>query len=155
VSENRQAFASTHTRVTRTISADPTSTALLMAGPTAFELWPGVQRIQDAEGSMLVEARLGGDVPVEASVRAFPPRRTPTAYVTRFTWSGPGLPLTTGELTLGYGPTVDGEVSTVASLELASEGVEFSTLDEAALTGMANGFLANLARAAELRNRAA
>ena len=143
------------TRVTRRIAADPTSTALLLAGPTAFELWPGVRRVADVRGGMVVETDLSPDRAVAASVRALPPRRTPTAYVTRFEWAGPGLPETTGELTLSYAPAEPGELATLAVLVLDSKDLEGSALDEAALTCMADGFLANLARAAELRNRAA
>ena len=143
------------TRVTRRIEADPTSTALLLAGPTAFELWPGVRRVADVRGGMVVETDLAPDRAVAASVRALPPRRTPTAYVTRFQWAGPGLPETTGELTLTYAPAEPGELATQAVLVLDSADLEGSALDAPALSAMADGFLANLARAAELRNRAA
>jgi hypothetical protein len=145
----------TRTEITQLIAADPTSTALLLAGPTAFELWPGVQRIKDVDGGMLVEAALDPERVVDANVRALPPQRTPTSFVTRFTWSGPGLPTTTGELTLSAAPARDGERATHAVLVLLSEGLELSALNGCQLEVMARGFLANLARAAELRNRAA
>lgn len=139
------------TRVVRRIAADPTSTALLLAAPGALELWPGVRRVGEVGGRALVETRLVPDGPAAAAtVRALPPRRTPTAYVTRFTWTGPGLPTTSGTLTLGYaGGTTD------AALVLDSAGLEGSTLDEGALAQMAEEFLVNLARAAESRSRAA
>lgn len=145
----------TRTRVVRRIAADPTSTALLLAGPTAFELWPGVRRVANVSGRVVVETELTPDHPTAASVRAMPPQRTPTSYVTRFEWTGPGLPTTTGELTLGYVPTGGREVGTHAALVLDSSGFEGSTLDSSSLEAMARGFLANLARAAELRSRAA
>ena len=151
----------TRTRVTRRICADPTSTALLLAGPAAIELWPGVRRLGEVGGRELVEAEVaavrddGDPLPTAASVRALPPRRTPTAYVTRFAWTGPGLPVTDGELTLAYAPGADGTPSTSAALVLDSAGVVGSRLDEAALAAMAHGFLENLARAAESRSRAA
>lgn len=147
--------AATRTRVTRRIAADPTSTALLLAGPTAFELWPGVRRVADVSGRTVVETDLTPERAVAASVRALPPRRTPTAYVTRFEWAGPGLPATTGELTLGYAPSADGGLGTHAALVLDSAGLESSALDGRALEAMARGFLDNLARAAELRSHAA
>jgi hypothetical protein len=147
--------AATRTRVTRRIAADPTSTALLLAGPTAFELWPGVRRVADVSGRTVVETDLTPERAVAASVRALPPRRTPTAYVTRFEWAGPGLPATTGELTLGYAPSADGALGTHAALVLDSAGLESSALDGRALEAMARGFLDNLARAAELRSHAA
>ena len=148
----------TRTRVVRRISAEPTSTALLLAGPTALELWPGVRRVGEVGGRVLVEAELtgsGSDAPTAASVRAHPPRRTPTSFVTRFTWTGPGLPVTEGTLTLAYAPGPDGTPSTHAALTLDSTGLAGSRLDAAGLTAMAEGFLDNLARAAESRSRAA
>jgi hypothetical protein len=143
----------TRTRVTRRIAADPTSTALLLAGPTAFELWPGVRRVADVGGRVVVETDLPTQGTAAVSVRALPPRRTPTSYVSRFEWVGPGLPETTAELTLAYAPGADGEVSTHAALVLDSAG--FELLDAKALTAMAEDFLANLARAAERRSHAA
>ena len=148
------AAGSVRTRVTRRIDADPTSTALLLAGPAAFDLWPGVRRVAEVAGRVVVETELAPDRPVAASVTAQPPRRTLTAYVTTFAWAGPGLPETSAELVLGYAPTGAGEVGTHAALVLDSS-FEGSDLDEARLQQMARGFLANLATAAETRNRAA
>lgn len=146
----------TSTRVVRRIGADPTSTALLLAGPTALELWPGVRLVGEVGGRVLVEAALCCEpVPTAASVRALPPRRTPTSFVTRFAWTGPGLPVTEGALTLEYAPGADGAPATQASLALESTGVIGSRVDAPTLTAMAEEFLANLARAAESRNRAA
>lgn len=151
----------TRTKVVRRIGADPTSTALLLAGPAALELWPGVRRVGEVGGRALVEAELvaareqSGPVPTAASVRALPPQRTPTAFVTRFAWTGPGLPVTDGTLTLAYAPGADGAPATHAALTLDSDGLEASRVDARALQAMAEGFLANLARAAESRNRAA
>jgi hypothetical protein len=147
--------AATRTRVTRRIAADPTSTALLLAGPTAFELWPGVRRVADVGGRVVVETELPALRTAAASVRALPPRRTPTAYVSRFEWVGPGLPETTAELTLAYAPGADGELGTHAALVLDSHSFDPHVLDTRALTAMAEGFLANLARAAEGRSHAA
>lgn len=150
----------TRTRVVRRIGADPTSTALLLAGPAAMELWPGVRRVGEVGGRALVEAELDArdqaePGPTAAAVRALPPRRTPTSFVTRFAWSGPGLPVTEGTLTLAYAPGAAGAPSTHAALTLDSAGLAGSRVDEGTLTAMAEGFLANLARAAESRNRAA
>ena len=146
------------TRAVRRIRAEPTSTALLLAGPNALELWPGVRFVSEVGNRVLVEAELvGSPAPARtaASVRAHPPRRTPTAFVTRFTWSGPGLPGTEGTLTLAYAPGAHGTPTTYAALTLDSTGLAASRLDAAGLTAMAEGFLANLARAAEGRSRAA
>lgn len=80
---------------TRTIAADPTSTALLVAGPTASESW--------AHSS--------------ATLRVQTPWRTPTDYVSRLVISGPALPEASGLLTLGYADA-GGVVRTTASLRL-------------------------------------
>jgi len=144
----------TRTLVTRRIAADPTSTALLLAGPTALELWPGLRRIAEVSGRVVVETEIQ-DAARAASVRALPPQRTPTSYLTKFEWAGPGLPATTGELTLSYAPAEGGEIGTTAELVLTSSGFEGTVLDARTLARMAEGFLANLGDAAEARNRAA
>jgi hypothetical protein len=146
-------------RASRRIAADPTSTALLLAAPSAVDLWPGARLVGEADGRVLVEAEVppGEAALTQVTVRALPPRRTPTAYVTRFEWSGDALPPVSGRLTLAYAPTGDGTPVTHAVLELqpAGEDADDSPWGAAALTAMAEGFLANLARAAEARNRAA
>ena len=139
------------TRVSRRIAADPTSTALLLAGPLAVDLWPGAERVaEDADGVVVDADRPSGRVRVR--VRSEPPRRTPTAYVTRFAWSGE-LPEVAGRLTLAYAPTGEGSAVTHAVLEL--DPAEDGAYDAGRLGHLAEGFLANLARAAEARNRAA
>ena len=143
----------TRTRTTRRIAADPTSTALLLTGPAALELWPGVSKVGVADGLALVETRLPSATTTEATVRALPPRRTPTAFVTRFQWSGPGLPGTSGELRLTYVAGEDAP-ATLAELVLDSEAAD-SELDGPTLRTLADGFLENLSRAAEERSRAA
>jgi hypothetical protein len=140
--------------VDRVIAADPTSTALLLAGPTALDLWPGVTRVGGVSGRLLVSA----DVPALAPrcarvlVRAVPPRRLPTSYVTRFSFGGDGLPETEGSVTLTYA-----DRGTLALLTLAwpaDPSVEGRRVT-AAFRAMAEGFLANLATAAEERSDAA
>jgi hypothetical protein len=144
----------TRTHVARRISADPTSTALLLAGPTALDLWPGLRRVGEAAGRVLVEAHIPPDSETVATVRALPPRRTPTSYVTKFDWSGPGIPATEGEITLAYTPGSDGP-ATAAVLDLSTEGLAESGIEQRDLQDMAERFMDNLARAAEGRNRAA
>jgi hypothetical protein len=143
------------TRVARRIAADPTSTALLLAAPAAVDLWPGVRRLGEVDGRVVVEAEApSADREVAVvTIRALPPRRTPTSYVTRFEWSGDTLPAATGRLTLAYAPTADGTPVTHAVLELDVDGSP--AYRERDLAVMAEGFLENLARAAEQRNRAA
>ena len=151
-------------RAERLIEADPTSAALLLAGPTAIDLWPGVRRTGDTSAHVVAEATvptLRADRPVRVAVRALPPRRTLMAYVTRFEFSGEGLPTTTGVLTLTYEPRGGGESATSALLRLdwsARDG-EGRWMDRLvagrALREMAEAFLDNLAAAAEERSRAA
>ncbi|MCU1672839.1 MAG: hypothetical protein JWN77_952 [Frankiales bacterium] len=147
------ATGATRTRVTRTICADPTSTALLLAGPAAVDLWPGVRRVGEVGGRVLVEAELA-EAATAATVRALPPQRTPTSYVTKFAFVGPSLPATDGELTLAYAPGSDSP-ATSAVLTLDSTDLDGSLLNRYDLTVMAERFLDNLARAAEERCRAA
>lgn len=147
-------MATTLTRTTERIAADPTSTALLLTGPAALELWPGVRRVGDAGRRALVETDLPSHRRTAATVRALPPRRTPTAFITRFEWSGPDLPGTTGELRLSYAHG-DATPSTLAELVLTSDGLETGELDADVLATLARGFLANLRRAAEERSAAA
>lgn len=150
-----------HVRVTRTIAADPTSTALLLAGPTAIDLWPDLRRTGEQDGRVLVESAPSSvGQPSTGRVRALPPRRTPTSYVTHFETIGPSTPPTTtrGTLTLTYAPSAgDGPVNTQAVLELSVDGADplESTPVDLRLRAQAKGFLANLAGAAEARNRAA
>jgi len=141
------------TRVTRRISADPTSTALLLAGPTAVDLWPDVRRVGESAGRVLVEADLHG-TPLSATVRAHPPKRTPTSYVTSFEFVGTALPLTTGQLTLTYAPGSEAP-ATWAVLTLEQDRSTSGAVDLALLERQALRFLDNLARAAEERSRAA
>lgn len=136
-------------RLTRQIAADPTSTALLLAGPTALDLWPGVRRIGNVDGGIRVEAKIARKK-ADALVRAEAPRRLPTSFVTNFsiTVANGAVPDVEALLTLEYADR-GGEVATQAVLELsASESVE-------AFKDGAKGFLENLAKAAEKRARAA
>ena len=139
----------------RRIAADPTSTALLLAGPAALDLWPGVRRVGAVDGRVLVEA----DIPAQrlstaATVLVEPPRRTPTAFVTRFEWVGPSLPRTRGELTLSYAAGDDGPATT-AQLVLDSDDPDSSAVSGPALQALAGAFLDNLRELAESRSSAA
>jgi hypothetical protein len=134
----------------RRITADPTSTALLLAGPTAIDLWPASRRVGEADGRILVEAQVPAGT-AEVRLQAWPPRRTPVAFVVRFGFrpsSGHDLPAVEGTLTLRY----DTAQSTRAELAL-----ELSGSDEllAFVSERAEEFLANLAAAAESRATAA
>lgn len=143
-------------RVSRTIEADPTSTALLLAGPTAMDLWPGLRRVGEADGRILVQAELNrGEMLTFGSVRALPPHRTPTAYVTRFETVGPDLPQAVGTLTLGYAGAGAGTPTTTAELDVDVVGLESTGLSEPCLRALVSGFLNNLAEAAESRSDAA
>ncbi|MDX6198881.1 MAG: hypothetical protein QOJ79_2032 [Actinomycetota bacterium] len=142
-------------RLDRRIAADPTSTALLLAGPAALDLWPGVRRVGTVDGRVLVEADVAAlHRSTAATVRIEPPRRTPTSFVTRFDWVGPSLPRTSGELTLTYTAGEDGP-STAARLVLDSDDLSGNALSQRTLQALADGFLDNLRRLAESRAHAA
>lgn len=144
---------STTIALVRRIDADPASIALLLAGPTAVELWPGVRPIGSVRGSLLVAA--AGPAP-EGAVRvtAHPPRRTPTSFVSAFSWSGADQAVTDVQLTLGYAPGGQGVPTTTAELVLEAERVEGGAPDARQLTTMAEQFLVNLASVAEARRAA-
>ena len=118
-------------RLARGIEADPASTALLLAGPAAPELWQA------------------SSVP-PPTVVAPPPHRTPTAFVHRFASTGPDLPAATGVLTLTYAPGEEGP-STAAELVLDVEARPPGGPDDDVLQALAEGFLSNLAQAAAER----
>ena len=146
----------THTRlrVTREIAADPTSTALLLAGPSAMDMWPGLRRIGTVDGLVRAEAPVSTQT-ADVLVRAEPPRRLPTSFVTNFAFTATEanqaeVPDADGTLTLQYSER-DGEVSTHAVLELTPRGD--GTLN--VIHQLAEGFLENLRTAAELRATAA
>ena len=86
-------------RLARAIDADPASTALLLAGPSVLDLWPGSPA-------------------AAAAVVAGPPHRTPTAFVHRFSWTGPDLPPATGVLRLTPAPGAHGTPSTSAEVSV-------------------------------------
>jgi len=142
-------------RAERLIAADPTGTALLLAGQTALDLWPGVTRISSGAASgVLVDAVVPSlrRHAARVSVQAGPPRRLPTAYVTTFRFSGEGLPSTEGAVTLTRSWDAP-HAATSAVLTLTWDGGEPRVA--AAFRAMADGFLANLAAAAEERSFAA
>lgn len=141
-------------RVERLIAADPTGTALLLAGQTALDLCPGVTRLGVGAGPLMVDAVLPAlrRHATRLSVRARPPRRLPTSYVTTFAVAGEGLPETEGTVTLTRAAAVPHDV-TRAVLTLTWEGAEPRLT--AAYYALAEGFLANLAVAAEQRSFAA
>jgi hypothetical protein len=142
-------------RADRLISAEPTSTALLLAGPAAVDLWPGVRRVGAVDGRVLVEAELPQQrLSTAATVLVEPPRRTPTAFVTSFEWVGPSLPRTTGRLTLTYAPGEDGP-TTAAELVLDSDDATSGALTAPVLQLLAETFLDNLRELAEARSDAA
>ena len=160
----------------RRFAADPTSAALLLAAPTAVELWPGVRRVDAAtslaadpspvapgEDRIQVELVLpaglvaADSAPAAAVVHARAPRRTPTSFVLRFDFATDALPPTSGRLTLHYADDA-GDPDTAASTTRAVLVLEHPPAVpgvRSALTGMATAFLANLADAAEGRSRAA
>jgi len=130
------------TRVTRRISADPTSVALLLADPTTAELWPRLSRLESAEtGDDLVGIEVGS---IAAGLRVLPPRRTPTAFVLRFDVDTVEQVHVEGRLELTH--TDSDALATDAVLELRAE---HDLADDAA------EFLRRVAIAAEKRATAA
>src|SRR3954468_14989854 len=83
---------------TRIVPADPASTALLLSGPAALEFWPGLSHVEGLLSPLSAVAALAGEPDRRVVVRAQPPRRTPTAYVTTFSVDADGLPSAAGTL---------------------------------------------------------
>lgn len=139
----------TRLRAERAIAADPTSLALLVAGPAALELWPGVHRTGVLEGRVVVRTTTGA-TPAEVLVRTLPPRRALGSFVTRFDWRAArdDVPDVSGTLTLSAG----GPHATRAVLDLRAADAD---LARGGLQRMAAAFLANLAATAEARAYAA
>lgn len=148
-------------RVERTIAADPTSTALLLAAPSALDMVPGLRRLGTVDGLVRAEASFPTMTTV-VLVRAEPPKRLPTSFVTHFAVTSPAadhgqLPDVDGTLKLEYAGVPGSEVSTRAVLELApaANAPADSSATPVDLEALAREFLANLARAAEQRSHAA
>ncbi|MHB8341030.1 MAG: hypothetical protein ACYDB7_07630 [Mycobacteriales bacterium] len=135
--------------VQRVIAADPTSTALLLAGPSALELWPGLEPVEHPGGRLHAAVPGPGSQRLEVAVHALPPLRNPTSFVSRFTVTVRGSEFdaaqVAGRLTLTYdGPR------TQAALQLDGWPGPMAPLRRDA-----TAFLDNLARAAEGRSFAA
>jgi hypothetical protein len=136
--------------LSRQVAAEPASLALLLAGPTAVELWPGARRVGEFGDRFTVQADFPDGEPGEVHLKALPPHRTPTSFVIRFAYSGGGVPRTDGTITL----TSQGNGSTRAQLTLHWEGGIDRLLREDTERKAAS-FLDTLARTAEQRSSAA
>ena len=143
---------------TRVVPGDPASTALLLAGPSALEFWPGISRVEGLISPVSAVAALAGDENRRVVVRAHPPRRTPTAYVTTFSVDADGLPSASGVLRVTRQdwvgtPTVpeqqkaadvvSGPAATI-QLELRSD-VDYDAGVEREIAAAAREFLDNIA----------
>ena len=102
----------------RAVAADPTSLALLLAGPATLDLWPGAVRGTDVpRGRLLLELDLP-TAPTTLLLRVEAPVRTVTSYLLRFSATGEAFPTVDGVLRvtrdasrpLGDGPAVLGSL---------------------------------------------
>jgi hypothetical protein len=158
---------------TRRIAADPTSAALLLAGPSAVELWPGatLERTGPDDQLRVMTELPAAFLPVSGRaavlVRALSPQRTPTAFLLRFSFGAAGFPGVRGELALEYAVPGASDASdeprpaTDALLRLDVDdpaGADLVVPLDRFLSGLqtlAETFLDNLAIAAEGRSQAA
>jgi hypothetical protein len=157
----------TKVTATRIVPADPASTALLLAGPSALEFWPGISRVTGLLSPLSADADLAGEEHRRLVIRSQPPRRTPTAYVTSFSVDADGLPSASGTLRVtrqGWGTgraepdmhrpgsgTADlGTDVTTVRLELTTM-VDYDKSVEQEIAARAAAFLDNLAAFAEGR----
>jgi carbon monoxide dehydrogenase subunit G len=133
----------------RQVPADPASIALLLAGPAAAELWPGVQAVETAGDATSALVEVPGRGLVAAAVRSRPPVRTPTAFQLSFAVESAALPGLNGVVVIeGTDAGAAGGSEVTLRLDYAGDRTEV-------LTELATGFLANLTRAAAARSRAA
>ena len=150
----------------RRIAADPTSVALLLAGP-GVALWPGGATSEPEAVDAHEHDGSGGRgeiVDVET-----PPQRTPTSFVTRFRVSTADGTLVSVSLRLDYdeesseSPDSDSDSDLDSDLDLDKALPRPATQAHLWLTGpgardlagVAGQFLDALAQAAEDRSRAA
>lgn len=130
-----------HLSIARILGADPVSTALLLTGTDSLRWWPGLVVTDVAAGVVHATVTHGGRSSA-VTLRVMPPRRTGTAFLTRFAVSGGEFGQTQGGLELRYCPA-----GTRAVLEVDGPAE--------ALTVPGRRFLAHLAHAAEKRSSAA
>lgn len=133
-------------RSSRRIAGDATSTALLLSGPSALDLWPGLRRVHDAPGHYAALGPVGDDPVGPVVVRADPPRRTATAYVTRFFVVGDQLPEASGELRV-HGSWAGDQPGASVEVSLTSDGWDLAL--ERQMSTAVEGFLDNLARVSD------
>ena len=134
--------------VRRCIATDPSSTALMLAGPGAFELWPGIEAVGETEGHLhLAVPGVGDEVPVDVELLA--PSRTATGFVLRFVGEGNDRAVP-GELRLRAASDADFRTEAELRLGYPEDG---PAADE--LRRMAERFVTNLMSAAEARSRVA
>ena len=102
----------------RAVAADPTSLALLLAGPATLDLWPSVVRSTDAARGRLVLNLDLPSAPTTLLLRVDSPVRTVTSYVLHFQATGEEFPTVDGALRVtrdatrpfGDGPAVPGSL---------------------------------------------
>jgi hypothetical protein len=135
----------------RRIEADPSSAALLIAGPAALGWWPYVESVAGAAGDWSVHLRVPGREPGTLRVHVAAPRRTPTSFVCDFTATGDGIHTVAGSLTLAY--AANGPTGPATSARLVLHAA--ADADLLLVSTMARGFLDRLASVAEGRASAA
>lgn len=160
----------------RTIAADPTSTALLLASPSAAEIFPEAT-VEETDDGVEVAFQVPGvavrsaeqaagtaqaPVAVRRTLRMRPPHRTPTAYVLHGELHDEGRPTIEGVLTLEYAQDERGvdqpRSATAATLEtffVPDTAVGDPAVLRQVLQAMCAAALERLAALAEGRSRAA
>jgi hypothetical protein len=138
---------------TRVVPADPASTALLFAGASVLNFWPGISDVTGQFSPLFFRAELAGRGR-HLVVRSQPPHRTPTAYVTQFWVDADGLPSARGTLRVTrQGWASDGDPIgsrsrsadvTAVSLELRTE-IDYDEHVEQEVAAAVAAFLDNVA----------
>ncbi len=130
----------------RSIAADPTSVALLLNGPAAGELWPGVVEVDSSSARLALRARVPGRGTVDARVTVTPVRSMPTSYGATFTIESDALPPMPGRLNLSYESPGSARRTTRAVIVIDYRGPYPERLRR-----LAQRYLDNVAAAAETR----
>jgi len=128
----------------RRIPGDATSAALLLSGPRALDLWPGLHQVHTAPGRYAALSPVGDDPLAPVVVRADPPQRTATAYLTRFHVTGNRLPQASGQLRVRSSWHA-GQPGTDVEVSIAGDG--WGPALHQQMSTAVEGFLDNLAHA--------
>ncbi len=134
----------------RVVAGAPAVALLLLTSPEAAEFLPHTKLTSTAPGQVRGVLQIAEGDERTLEVVTFPPRRTPTAYVSEFEVQVEGAPATRGALHV----TSAGPNRSQVSFTLTAQDEMPQVLDRF-FENVTSGFLDGLERAANEQNRAA